>query len=64
MKKIVILDYSTSRVTILNYPEEYDINSDGGEKFIQYLNDIGAVGRPQDCSWMIVSELELSISLG
>jgi len=63
MKKIVILDYSTSAVTILNYPEEFDKNSDGGEKYIQYLNDQGAVGRPQDCSWLITEDLNLTISI-
>ena len=52
MEKIIILDFSTGEVFILNY---------SGDNAEDWLKDNGF--NPDNCQWMIVDTLKLTINL-
>lgn len=52
MEKIIILDFSTGEVFILNY---------SGDDAEDWLKDNGF--NPYNCQWMIVDTLKLTINL-
>ena len=52
MEKIIILDFSTGEVFILNY------SGDDAEDWLKYNGF-----NPDNCQWMIVDTLKLTINL-
>lgn len=55
--KIIVLDYEVGSVEIFNYSEDFG----DAEEYLQELHKDELIGNPNQCHYMVVSELKLQI---